>query len=291
MITEIAPAKVNLYLHVGGVRPDGLHTLASLFVFTDFGDVLQVEDNQDGDICLEINGEFAPALEEFPVEDNLVYRAAHLLRGETGVTNGARITLEKALPVAAGIGGGSADAAAALRALNTLWSLNLPQSRLADLAFRLGADVPACLSTAPIFVGGAGEEILPAPELPRVYLCLINPGVETPTGPIFKAFDAANPNPQSPCQLNYSHTNQTSEFIDNLSGTRNDLQAPAIALVPEIAEPLVFLRAQPGCLLARMSGSGATVFGVFAASDEARHAAQRASNDKWWARAGTVLPR
>ena len=289
MIRERAPAKINLYLHVGGVRSDGLHALASLFVFADIGDDVSVLATDDGSISLQIEGPFSTALADFDVRDNLVYRAALLLREATGKVLGTRMVRHTALPGAAGIGGGSADAAAAIKALNTAWSLDLDGDALAALAFRLGADVPACLHKAPIFVAGAGEVISPAPSLPRLFICLVNPGVATPTGPIFKAFDTANPAPDTPAHPALTGDDTIEDFLAKLSVARNDLQPPAVALVPAIAQSLDFLSGQSGCCLARMSGSGATCFGLFMNPEEAQSAADRAVALGWWAKAGRVL--
>ena len=169
MIVETAPAKINLYLHVGPLRGDGLHELASLFVFAYDGDIVTAAPSSD--LSLTINGPFASALDGFPVTSNLVWRAADLLRHRFGVGDGAALTLEKNLPIAAGIGGGSADAAAALRALRKLWLLDISDVALAALSFELGADVPACLARAPVNVTGAGEILAPGPVLPPLWIC------------------------------------------------------------------------------------------------------------------------
>jgi 4-diphosphocytidyl-2-C-methyl-D-erythritol kinase len=176
-----APAKINLYLHIGPLRADRLHDLASLFVFAHDGDVIRVEAAKD--LSLKVTGPYAPLLKDLPPEKNLVYRAAELLAREADVRAGAAITLEKHLPVAAGVGGGSADAAAALRALVKLWNVNISETALSRLAFRLGADVPACLARAPVNVSGAGERIEKGPVLPPLWIALVNPRVEMPTGP------------------------------------------------------------------------------------------------------------
>ena len=287
MMIKIAPAKINLYLHVGGVRADGLHDLASLFVFADAGDRLYAK--LADQLELTITGTFAQALSEFPVADNLILKAANALIAQTGYKGGAHITLEKELPIAAGIGGGSADAAAALLCLNELWGLSLTKEKLADIAFQLGADVPACLSAQPVHVSGAGETVTRAPRLPKLSICLVNPGVATPTGPIFTAFDQENPSPAQPTLMEWAPELDPIAFCAQLEAvTRNDLQAPAIAHVREIAQTLDLLSGTKGCLLARMSGSGATCFGLFADDNEARHAAQIASEKGYWSLAGAL---
>ncbi len=285
MITETAPAKVNLYLHIGAVRPDGLHDLASLFVFTDDGDVVHVE--KADRLSLNVTGPFAGALNDSPPQQNLVWKAAALLRNEYAVIGGAAITLEKNLPVAAGIGGGSADAAAALRALIRLWNLDVAEEALARLAFQLGADVPACLSRAPVNVSGAGEILSPGPSLAPLWICLINPGVAMPTGRVFRAFDAANPSPAAPVLA--TSTGATCEAaVELLRQTRNDLEPVACAIAPEVKAVLAFLVARPGALGARMSGSGATCFALFSSSAGAKRASVSAKARGWWALASRL---
>ncbi len=281
MIEEIAPAKINLFLHVGPVRADGLHEIASLFVFADDGDRISVEPSRD--LSLKITGPFAEALAPFPIETNLVWRAAEALRAAAGTTAGAAITLDKRLPIASGIGGGSSDAAAALRALTRLWGLSVSETVLGDIAFRLGADVPACLARRPVYVTGAGEEIRPGPALPRVSVALVNPRVETPTGPIFRAFDAENPRPLAPALDVQKHIADHAQLTAYLRPTRNDLEKYAVLREGVIGACRDFLAECPGSLHARMSGSGATVFGLFATAEAAREAVRRAETKGWWA--------
>lgn len=285
MITEAAPAKINLYLHVGAVREDGLHDLASLFVFTEEGDRLFAE--PAGEISLTIDGPFAAALSPFPVEDNLVFRAAARLAAHAGVKEGAALRLEKNLPVSAGIGGGSADAAAALRALRRLWRLDIDDAALAALAFDLGADIPACLGRAPQLVSGAGELLSAGPSLPPTFVCLVNPLVETPTGPVFRAFDAANPAPPAPVHPDFAGEEALGLAL-LLKSSRNDLEAPATALVPVVKFVLDFLSRRPGALGARMSGSGATCFALFADGEAAQSAARAGAAKGWWTMASAL---
>jgi 4-diphosphocytidyl-2-C-methyl-D-erythritol kinase len=287
MIEETAPAKVNLFLHVGPVRADGLHEIASLFVFADDGDRIRVE--RAPELSLRITGPFADRLAAFPVESNLVWRAAEALRSEAGVKEGAAIALDKRLPIAAGIGGGSSDAAAALRALRRLWRLSIDDEALARIGFRLGADVPACLAARPVYVSGAGEEIRSGPRLPPTWIVLANPGVETPTGPIFRAFDAENPSPRRPVLDARSVIRDQDELASYLAAARNDLEPLAVFRQSVIGAVGDFLAECPGCLLARMSGSGATVFGLFASADDAAGAARRAGERGWWSMAARLL--
>jgi len=286
MICETAPAKINLYLHVGPARPDGLHALCSLFVFTEDGDSVSAEEASD--ISLTVGGPAAGALADLPPEENLIWKAAELLRAECGVSKGAAITLEKKLPVAAGIGGGSADAAAALRALVKLWELDIDDAALAKLAFRLGADVPACLSGVPVNVAGAGEVLSPGPALPSLWACLVNPGVDMPTGPVFSGFDAANPLPAAPAAPTLGEASYDA-LKQLMVQTRNDLQPAAEARAPEIAAVVAMLGQSDGALAARMSGSGATCFGLFATQADAERAASKARMFGWWAMASRLI--
>lgn len=281
MIAEIAPAKINLYLHVGGVRRDGLHELRSLFVFADAGDIVTVAPARD--LSLDITGPCSAPLKADPPERNLVLRAARLLRREAGVEAGARVTLDKRLPIASGVGGGSADAAATLRALTKLWNLHIPPVRLAALAFSLGADVPACLSRAPVLVGGAGERLAPGPRLAPLALCLVNPGVAMPTGPVFRAFDRERPSPPAPRDPDFSGAASINGIAALIAATRNDLEPFAIAREPVVARVIETLSATSGALAARMSGSGATVFALFSAQSAATRAAAVMRSRGWWA--------
>lgn len=281
-IRESARAKVNLSLRVCGRLSDGYHALESLVVFAGFGDRLTAE-RADGIAC-ELSGPFGAALEG-EASENLVLRAADVLRAEAGRPElGARLALEKNLPVASGLGGGSADAAAALRALDRLWKLDLPAVTLHRIARALGADVPACLDGKAVMMSGVGERLAPVSALPSFSLVLANPRVPVPTGPVFRALgapalDAMPPPPAVP----------RFETLDDLTvwlaAHGNDLQAPALRFAPEIEETLDALRHTAGCLLARMSGSGASCFGLYEAEGEAREAADRlaAAHPGWWA--------
>lgn len=283
-----APAKVNLYLHVGPPKQNGRHDLDSLVVFTgsSAADHLTVE--PAADLTLEVSGPFAAAAGG--VEDNLVLQAAHALRSAAGVRQGARIQLKKWLPVAAGIGGGSSDAATALHLLTDLWQVD--PAFAAGLAPGLGGDVPVALEGKPSLMRGEGERVLPFPVLPAIYAVLVNPGVPCPTGPVFRDHDAAGGG------AGFTEIDPPPEFTGarELAGwlglQRNDLESPAIARVPEIGAVLEFLRAQPGALLARMSGSGATCFALFEALAFAERAtavlASRQDTAHWWSAASRL---
>jgi 4-diphosphocytidyl-2-C-methyl-D-erythritol kinase len=241
---------------VTGRRDDGYHDLESLTVFADCGDRLRFA-RADG-LELALEGPFAPALAA--EADNLVLRAAALLAAETGRPPTARITLEKNLPVAAGIGGGSADAAAALRGLVRLWDLKLAPADLMPLARRLGADVPVCLAGRAVRMRGIGDRLEPVSLPFALPLLLVNPGTALATGRVFRALNGRFSAPRD----GVPGTDDPDRFLGRLAAGRNDLEAPAIRLAPAIGEVLAALRAAPGCRLARMSGSGATCFGLFA---------------------------
>lgn len=273
-LREAAPAKLNLYLHVVGKRADGYHLLDSLAVFAGAGDVLHGEAADD--LSLELTGPFAAGLAAEP--DNLVLRAARLLAEAAGIAPRARLVLDKHLPVASGIGGGSADAAAALRLLGRLWNIQVEPAVLHAIALRLGADVPVCLDSRPARMGGVGEVLDAAPALPAAGLLLVNPGVGVATPAVFRA---RAPGFSAPAALPGAWPDAAA-MAHGLAGMTNDLQAAAIGLCPAIADVLAAMEAIPGCLLARMSGSGATCFAIFATPAEAEAAADALARPGWW---------
>ena len=273
--SEQAPAKVNLYLRVVGRRADGYHLLDSLAVFGPAAD--QISAAPAGDLALDVVGPFASALRG--ETDNLVLRAANLLAAASGMAPRARLILEKRLPVASGIGGGSADAAAALRLLSRLWRVPVP----VELALRLGADVPVCLAAQPARMEGIGERLGPAPKLPPFGLLLVNPGVAVSTPAVFRARDGAVSRPAALPEAWPS----AGAMAADLRRLGNDLEAPATALCPAIADALAWLRSRPGCLLAQMSGSGATCFGLFADAATAEAGGQGAPPG-WWVQGGAT---
>lgn len=273
-ITEHAPAKINLFLHVVGRRNDGYHLLDSLAVFTTLGD--QIDVSPSPDLTLRLKGPFGEVLTAEP--DNLVLRAARGLASQAGVQAQARLTLRKNLPVASGIGGGSADAAATLRALCRLWALRPDRHSLGRLAVDLGADVPVCLAGTPARMGGIGEDLSAAPRIPACGIVLINPGVAVATPAVFKARQGGFSQPAIlPCGWS-----DAAAMASDLARLGNDLAEPAITLQPVIADVLVALQRLPGCLLARMSGSGATCFGLFPSPQAAEHAAALIEYSGWW---------
>ena len=276
---EAARAKVNLYLHVVGRRADGYHLLDSVVVFPGVADRLHAAPAEA--LSLAVHGPHGAGLEIG--SDNLVLRAARALASVADIRTGARFVLDKRLPVASGIGGGSADAAAALRLLLRLWNLSLPLDRLRNIAQELGADVPACLDSLPVRMQGIGEALRPAPGLPACGMVLLNPGVAIATPDAFRARSGAfSGTPVLPAAWH-----DAAAAAAGLAELRNDLEAPAMALCPAIAPVLDWLRAQPDCLLARMSGSGATCFGMFADIENAAAVAVRAPAS-WWAWGGAM---
>lgn len=279
-IAETAPAKLNLYLHVLGRRADGFHELDSLVAFAGVGDRLTVTPAPDGP-HLTITGPFAGPLQAEDPQGNLVTRAARALAERCGRPATARIALEKNLPVASGIGGGSADAAACLRALARLWGLPADHPDLFAVGARLGADVPVCLAGRPAYFGGIGDRLDPAPALPETHAVLVNPGVPVPTPAVFKARNGGF----SPPARFTQEPADAAELAALLAERRNDLTAPALTVAPVIAEVLAALTATPGCLLARLSGSGATCFGLYATAAEADAAASQVERSGWWVRA------
>ena len=283
--TTIARAKVNLSLRVAGRRPDGYHELESLVVFADAGDGLTA--HAAADLSLDVTGPFAGALAG--EADNLVLRAARALQTEAATDKGARLTLDKRLPVASGIGGGSADAAAALRLTNELWGAGLDERALARVALGLGADVPVCLAPEPAFMTGIGERIERL-SLPDFALLLVNPGVEVPTGEVFRRLAAPEMTGENAAAEIPSFASLDG-LLAWLGEHANDLEMPARDIAPVINEVLDALEGLPGQLVARMSGSGATCFAMFRTLDEAHDAARALSEAHrgWWCAAAPVV--
>jgi len=281
-ISIFAPAKINLYLHVTGKRADGFHLLDSLITFAEIGDHLSASPSDK--LSLAIEGPFSPGLSSGP--DNLVIKAAHLLAEFAGINAKATLTLTKNLPVASGIGGGSADAAATLHALAELWGISPAPSDLMLLAQQLGADVPVCVSGSPSFISGIGEEINPAPLLPSCWLVLINSNVAVSTPDVFQQFSGnfSEPHPFETSPGSYA------DLIELLTDRKNDLTQPAITVAPIIEAVLSALEETPDLGLARLSGSGATCFGLFANQTTAQNAAQilAHAHPDWWVQAAAL---
>jgi 4-diphosphocytidyl-2-C-methyl-D-erythritol kinase len=274
-VSHFAPAKVNLALHVTGRRDDGYHLLDSLVVFADVGDWVYIRPANE--LALSVSG---PRAAGVPTDrSNLVWRAAEAF----GRAGGATIHLDKHLPHAGGIGGGSADAGAALRGLASLWGVEMPRL---DALLAIGADIPVCVASAPARMRGIGDVLDPVPPIPPLWLVLVNPGVETPTGAVFKALDSVDNAPMpAPCW------SDAERLLEWLALTRNDLEPAATSLVPAVRDALAALDATDGCRLARMSGSGATCFGIFVDEARARAAAERLgqAHGDWWVAVARVL--
>lgn len=289
-ISVFAPAKINLHLHVTGRRDDGYHLIDSLVVFADIGDKILIEPSDQ--FSFQINGQFAPSFIAMDRDDseqstNLAVRAARLLAKAQDRDLNYRITLTKNLPLAAGIGGGSSDAAAVLWGLMRLWDIDHKKSPwLHDLTLKLGADVPSCLRCAPVRMQGIGDRLTYFPGLPEIFMILIHPGKNCPTAEIFKRFSGPIRG-----DISIPQTLQKAEdLISFIKDQHNDLTPAAIEIVPEIAEMISALEQQENCLISRMSGSGASVFGLFKTMEDAQNAAEHIalSRPGWWVRTGTI---
>ena len=270
MFHEFAPAKINLALHLRRRRGDGYHDLETVFAFTEFGDTLTAE--AAAELSLTMTGPFV--MPAGAGADNLVLRAARALAAAAGVTRGAALVLDKHIPVAAGLGGGSADAAAALRLLSRLWGLDWPVARLTALGNDLGSDVPACVVSQTCFGSGRGEALAPWPDmLAGRPVLLVNPGVAVPTGPVFAGWDQVDRGGIAPGAA--------------LSELRNDMTDAAVAIAPVIGDVLAAL-ATTDAMLVRMSGSGATCLGLYSDIGARDRAAAMLAQRGWW-QAATLI--
>lgn len=283
---EAAPAKVNLALHVTGRRADGYHELESLVVFADVADeIVATPAKRDG---LRVTGPFATAAGSG--DSNLVARAVAAFRARwpDRIETGLDIELRKNLPVAAGLGGGSADAAAALRLLAGLDGDGIPLADLQAIALGLGADVPACLLSRPCEIRGVGEIIHQLPGFPDLHLVLVNPLQPVVTADVFRRLQSRDNPGMPPLPQPLTRPAQLGIW---LSETRNDLEPPAISLLPVIGDLITRINALEGCMLSRMSGSGGTVFGLFGSSAQAHNAAHelRAVWPGYWVAAAPVI--
>ena len=267
LLHDTAYAKINLALHVRHRRADGYHALETLFVFAEDGDALTASPSDV--FSLAISGPFGQGLSTGP--DNLVLKAVMALAKANDIKSGLALTLDKNLPIAAGIGGGSADAAAALRLAAKIWQLGPDTIGPEAIAPAIGADVPACLHAQSCYGSGVGDALTNAPDLglKGQPILLVNPNVACPTGPVFAAWDGVDRGPLS---------------LDDWQLGRNDLEQPAIGLVPVITDVLTLLAKQPGVDLVRMSGSGATCFALFSDAQKRDAAAKAiaAARPSWW---------
>jgi len=284
---RFAPAKVNLFLHVGPVAADGYHPVCSLMVFADAGDEVRLHDASQ--MGFRLDGPFAGLLAG--ETDNLVLRARdRLIAALAAAPAPFEIVLEKALPIAAGLGGGSADAAAALvliaERLVGEGCLTVADAGLAAIARTLGADVSACLESRPVIGRGRGDDLSPAPPLPPLDAVLVNPMAPSATGAVYRAFDQLAAGPGADAPRLPAVFNSVAEVIEFLGATRNDLEVPAVTLQPLIGEVLEALAAAPETAFVRMSGSGATCFALCRDRADAEGLAARLSgpHPHWWVR-------
>lgn len=278
-LTAVAPAKVNLFLHVGPVDDEGYHPLSSMVAFADVGDVVTVE--RSDRLSLIVGGPFGAGLADDP--DNLILRALRALGQATEIGEPPlSVLLDKRMPIAAGLGGGSSDAGAALKLARDVLGLDIDDGALAEIAATIGADGPMCLHARTAWAEGRGEVLTFEPDLPPLHALLVNPGVLSPTGAVYRAYDAApralegRPSPPQ--------TWETPAVIDWLSQQRNDLEAPAVGLQPSIGKALRTVTTLPGARLTRMSGSGATVFALFDTREAVEGAALMMASEQpgWW---------
>ncbi len=278
MLETLAPAKINLYLHVTGQRADGYHFLDSLVAFTNIGDFLRLE--PAATFSFEMNGPMAAALAQGDHENNLAVRAARILAKTLDKPLNLRLTLTKNLPIASGIGGGSTDAAAALRLLAAHWHMPPAAPLLHEIAASLGQDVPCCIAAQSCYFQGIGDITTPAQDLPLTHIVLVNPNKALSTPSVFKARQGAF----TPAQPLTSSPSTPAALASVLAERTNSLTEAACSLCPEINAVLAALQAQPDCLLARMSGSGATCFGLFEDRGAAKQAAAALyqANPIWW---------
>lgn len=281
-VRQFAPAKINLTLHVTGRREDGFHLIESFVVFADVGDEVEVRSHEGYDI--DVSGPFAHLLEH--EENNIALDAAiSFVKGFRDCLPGVHIDLVKNLPIAAGMGGGSSDAAAVIRALAYLVDINVSRTAAGQLAIGLGADVTVCLDPQASFMSGVGNLVTTLPALPDVYAILVNPNIKMLTGAVFAALAVPGAIRRDEVGLKPEHAFSDAVDLTNfVRSCRNDLEPPALRMCPEIIEVQDALLAQGGCLLARMTGSGATCFGLFADKTQAKRGAEaimeKAPN--WW---------
>lgn len=283
-VRVFAPAKINLTLEIARPRTDGYHPLQSAVTFADIGDWISVSLAET--LALDVVGEFAAGLANEP--DNLVLRAARLLAEVVGRAPQARIVLEKNLPISSGIGGGSSDAAAALKALNALWRASLDEPALYEIAARLGADVPVCLGARSAWMTGVGEKIAPL-SIPPLHAVLVNPMKPCSTALVFRKFDSLGAG-RDHFVAETPIWRDAEEALAGMSALGNDLIAPARAIVPEIREVEAALRDSADARYVAVSGSGATVFAIVDNASDAQALASRVGADRrdWWVRAAVL---
>ena len=281
MIRIPAPAKLNLFLQITGKRADGYHLIESLAGFTDFGDWVEVSDAPE--LALLIDGPFA-ALLQGDNNNNLVLKAARALQRHCRITRGAHIHLHKAIPIGAGLGGGSSDAAAALKTLIELWQLSIPEPELHTIALSLGSDVPVCLLQKTAWISGIGEQVLPVAMMVECWVLLVNPNIPLLTADVYQKFSGVF----SPASQPLASISSLNHLVGIMQSRHNALEAPAISLLPAIAGILSALRSTDGCRIARMSGSGATCYALYDSQAQAQRAAEMMQVG-WWAQVTRFL--
>lgn len=281
-VHQFAPAKINLTLHVTGRREDGFHLIESFVVFADIGDEITVKSHEK--FAIEISGPFANLLQH--EKNNIALEAAvAFVNGFSDSLPGVHVDLVKNLPIAAGLGGGSSDAAAVIRALAFLVDSSVSRTAAGQLAIGLGADVTVCLDPQASFMSGVGNIVTLLPDLPEVYAILVNPNIKMLTGAVFAALAVPGAIRRDEVGLKPEHTfSDAADLITFVHSCRNDLEAPALRMCPEIADVQAALSAQDGCDLVRMTGSGATCFGLFADKAKAERGAEKLSQiaANWW---------
>lgn len=282
--TAQAKAKVNLFLHVTGKREDGYHLLESLVVFPDFvTDTIIIRNSPD--FSFDITGPFAEELSKESTDSNLVLMAHDLLQNFSGRSLSCSIHLDKNLPIGSGLGGGSSDAAATVKLMERYFDLNLDPDMRRHILVMLGADVPICYRAETAYFSGIGEVIEDGPKLPKAHILLVWPGVHCSTRAVFeKRSQETSPSVKRPDVFK-----DLNHFVSFLGSTRNDLEQAAENLYPGIKELRSWMESQPGCALARMSGSGSTIFGLFPDEKSCAAALGNIPQDKtWWAKAGKI---
>ena len=281
--TLLAPAKINLFLHITGKRPDGYHLLQSVVVFVNIGDRLTF--TRHDSLFIDVTGPYAGDV--CAPRDNLIYKAAVALGENYRHPPRGQILLEKNLPVASGMGGGSSDAATTLKGLSQLWGLPEEFDRMQKIAATLGADVPACLMRRPVWMEGVGEKMMRLPDMPDLHMVLVTPAVATPTPEVFRQFRGKI---SPPIQF-IGRRKSMGEWIADLKLYRNDLTEAAIAVSPDIKIALQSIRETSGCQVARLSGSGATCFGIYDTDAAAKAAVNklRQQHPDWWITAAGLL--
>jgi 4-diphosphocytidyl-2-C-methyl-D-erythritol kinase len=281
--TLAAPAKINLFLHVTGRRDDAYHLLQSIAVFAEAGDLLTF--SRYDSLLIDIDGYFGGDIGD--LRDNLIYKAAMALAQEYDIPATGHIRLQKNLPVASGMGGGSSDAATTLRGLCRLWGLPEENGRLERLSVKLGADVPACLYRRPVWMEGVGDRMVRMQEMPDMHLVLVTPPVKTPTPEVFARF-AGRFSGRYSAPIRFTGRRKTlGEWIADLQLYRNDLTDAAIDVSPDIRTSLAAIADTPNCRIARLSGSGATCFGLYDSPAAALAAVNklRQQHPHWWIKA------